>query len=182
MMSASSEVFTHRVELFTGHLRVAGEIRTFYRGRLSDILNAHEQTAINLLNARLLPTGRGADPSEARSEVISTAKPELLFAATEAASGESAAPATGGAFDRVEKIPHRIEMYLGPYRIEGNIHLIKETQLRDAMDAIRDVFIAVTDAAVTRRGESDGLRLMYPFVSVNKERIAALFPLAALPR
>ncbi|MFQ5946508.1 MAG: hypothetical protein ACE5NC_09730 [Anaerolineae bacterium] len=181
-MSAASEVFTHRVELFTGHLRVAGEIQTFYRGRLSDILNAHDQTAINLLNARLLPTGRGAEPSEALTDVISTAKREVLFAATQDALGESAAPATGGAFHRVEKIPHRIEMYLGPYRIEGNIHLIKETQLRDALDAIRDVFIAVTDTVITRRGESAGFRLEHAFVSVNKERIAALFPVAALPQ
>ncbi len=82
----------------------------------------------------------------------------------------------------MEKIPHRIEMYVGPYRIEGNIHLIRETQLRDALDAIRDVFIAVTDTLITRRGESGGFRLEYPFVSVNKDRIAALFPVAALPR
>lgn len=172
------EVVVHPVELFGSRWRIRGKLATTYHGRLSDYLNQQILEFITLQNASLSFFGDPTGTQQIRGEAITVARREILFVHPVDEPGVAPPPASSPPF-AVHKIPHRVLCYLDTHLIEGNLHLVREMKIRDALDSLRDLFLALTDATVSELGASGLMHTSYPFISVNKEHIVALLPVSS---
>lgn len=74
----------------------------------------------------------------------------------------------------MHKVPRRVLVYTGPFIAQGSIHALREGTLTQALDAMREVFIAVTGPSVLCLS-AEGLALKGGIVlALNKERMMAM--------
>lgn len=159
----------HEVVAYTDHLEVRGEVRALPPRRLLDLLNAAQMPYLTIENAALMPLSRWGDsePSTAKSVVVNKAEIAFVWLVREA---QVEAPE----FVTVHKVPRQVMVYLGPFVAHGIIHIIREQTISQALDAIRDQFIAITSPSLVCL-TVDGLTLKGGIVlCLNRERIMAV--------
>lgn len=70
----------------------------------------------------------------------------------------------------------RCVMVAGTWRIEGDVHVLEGSRLTDSMNSKAKDFIAVTEAQVYD-ASTGKLLFSPPYVAVNRESIAVIFPI-----
>jgi hypothetical protein len=123
---------------------VQGSMTTRVR-RLTDILNEPDLTQLVLQDARFLEFGSRAVFAEGAAAHIPIG--EILFV-------HSSSPTEGNAAMKMPKKPVEATLLLPPFTIEGTIYLAYESELRIALSAHMDRFIAVTDARYSAYGSA----------------------------
>lgn len=73
-------------------------------------------------------------------------------------------------FDHVEKAKQLMLVFAPPFRILGNIYIIKDADLSVALPKLFESFLAMTEAAIVRDG-GNGLSWDNTFIVVNGQRI-----------
>ena len=68
----------------------------------------------------------------------------------------------------------RVVLYIGEWRVEGDLHVLVESRLTDALNARLRDFLALTDATIYHAvtGEKIAER---PFLDVNREGITIIY-------
>ncbi|MDH4208564.1 MAG: hypothetical protein OEV76_06805 [Anaerolineae bacterium] len=159
----------HEVVAYTGHLEVRGEVRAVPPRRLLDVLNTTQTPYLTIENAAVMPLSRWgqSEPSAAQSVVLNKAEITFVWLIRESRVEVSE-------FVTVHKVPRQVIAYFGPFVAEGTIHVIREYTLSQALDAIREQFVAITSPSVVCL-TVDGLTLKGGIVlCLNKERIVAV--------
>ena len=72
----------------------------------------------------------------------------------------------GGEFITVQKVARPVTAYLGPFVIRGEMHAIQEVTLLQALDAVTEDFIALT--------EPSAVSVTSPWLSLKEGGIAAV--------
>jgi len=138
--------------------------------RLSDVLNHVAAGYLPVLDAELMPHGAREWPrAQARLYVN---KADLLFVHPTADSPLPSAP--HGLV--VSKLRAPVGLYLGEYRLEGIVHLADRVPWEQFLSVLRDRFLAITDASITRVTTGEPIEST-GFVVVNREHVSALYPL-----
>ena len=159
----------HEVLAYTDQLEVRGEVRALPPRRLLDVLNGVQTPYLTIENASVMPLSRWgkSQPSAARSVVLNKAEIAFVWLVQETRVETSD-------FVTVYKVPRQVILYSGPFVAHGVIHIIRERTLTQAMDAIREQFIAITSPSVVCLAV-DGLTLKGSIVlCLNKDRIMAV--------
>ncbi|MDP3046291.1 MAG: hypothetical protein Q8O07_02320 [Chloroflexota bacterium] len=77
----------------------------------------------------------------------------------------------------VQKLPHQVTLNAPPFTIQGSLHLLRETSLRDALLSLRQQFLPITSAEAIYL--PTGQRFSGSIMIVNRIRIEAFFPSAS---
>jgi hypothetical protein len=115
---------------------VQGSVTTRVK-RLTDILNEPDLTQLVLQDARFIELG--SRQIIAKGESVHIPLGEILFV-------HSSSPTEGNAAMKMPKQPVEATLLLPPFMIEGTIYLAYESELRIALSAHMDRFMAVTNA------------------------------------
>lgn len=170
---APSQVNTLGFWFATEHRWLRGRIHTVHR-RLIDALNAEADQVILVENAAPhdLNFRQRRDPA-ARAGV---AIPNVLFCVPIEDAETPAASRDPHAW--VLKTPERVELGVGPFEIDGILHLPEGSRLQDTLGVIRHSFLALTEVEVRR---TDGPRTAqrYPVAIVNGRRVEYVIPAAS---
>lgn len=70
----------------------------------------------------------------------------------------------------------RCMMVTGPWRIEGDVHVLSGSRLTDTLNSKANDFLAVTEATVYDI-ESGKQLFRPPYIAVNRTTISAVFPI-----
>jgi hypothetical protein len=70
----------------------------------------------------------------------------------------------------------RVMIVMGGFRVEGDIHLLVGSRLTDALNSKAKDFFALTSAQI-RRLDDDAVLYAPEYLAINREAIAAIFPL-----
>lgn len=159
----------HEVVAYTDHLEVRGEVSAMPPRRLVDVLNNPQTPYLIIEKASVMPLSRWgvSQPSIAENVVLNRDQIAFvwLLRETQVASDH---------FVTVHKVPRRAIVYIGPFVVQGTLHIIRERTLSQALDAIREQFIALTDPSavclsVDRLAPRGGI-----VCCLNRERIMAV--------
>lgn len=157
--------------LFTLTTHITGEIRMRQR-RLTDYLASLEEQFIIVEHARLeVLIDRQSAPRSAPFAQIN--REAIVFAMPYAGEG----PADDAEQRRavvVAKVPKKVAVSAPPFIIHGDMHLLRETNIRDALLAVRSAFLPLTNAEAVYSPASQ--RFASPILMVNRMRIEALYP------
>ncbi len=156
--------------LYTDSYVIRGTLATFHR-RLSDILNLAEDEFLVLSDAVLEPLGGRLDRHTAPQAQVNLAA--VLFAI----ASDSATPLPEL---RTPKIAESTLISIPPFSVTGNIHLLPERAVREALQELQGRFIPVTDATFW----SDVLNespVTVPMLAVNHARAQILSPYEGSP-
>jgi hypothetical protein len=138
--------------------------------RLSDVLNQAAASYLPVHDAELMPSGAREWPRPRARLYVN--KADLLFVHPTADSPLPAAPA--GLI--VSKLRAPVGLYVGEYRLEGIVHLADRVPWEQFLSVIRDRFLAITEASITRVTTGETVESA-GFVAVNREHVSALYPL-----
>lgn len=159
----------HEIIAYTDLLEVRGEVNAWPPRRILDVLNGEQTPYLTVEQASIIPLSQWGKGQPATVESIVLNKSEIILVwlvrETTVQAPESAT---------VHKVPRRVIIYAGPFVAQGNIHALREGTLTQAIDAMREVFIAVTDPSVLCLSAA-GLALKGGIVlGLNKERMMAM--------
>ncbi len=152
--------------LYTDTYVIRGALRTMAR-RLTDALNTAEEGFFVLEDVTFETHGAGATTERAGYAQVNLAT--VLFAHEPGDSIETLPEL------RTVKVTERALVSQPPFRIVGNIHVLPERSLRDALQELVGRFVPVTDATYW----SDALaipRTSVPMLAFNHERSQILAP------
>ena len=163
-----------RTAVFTVDSYVVGDISAQH-GRLSDTLNNLDQDYLILENVEFGPLQ--ADQGEAcHSPYVELSRGSIILAVPQ--TGKSAAVVKDDLERKrwlwVLKHPHAVFLSVPPFAVRGRLHLLKETQLRDAVLSTRVAFLAVTDAEAIHL--PSGERIKGETMLVSRARLAFFCP------
>jgi hypothetical protein len=79
--------------------------------------------------------------------------------------------------DLVERAKYELLVFSAPFRILGNVHLVKDADLKIALPRLFETFLAMTETKVIHEDDSD-LVWETDFVVVNGGRIEMVSPSA----
>jgi hypothetical protein len=122
--------------LVTDRLVIQGSMLTRVR-RLADLVNEPDTPHLVLQNATFMEVGSRRVVAQGVAAQVRLS--DVLFAHT---NGQM----ESGSTMRMPKQPVRATLLLPPFTVEGTIHLPYESELRIALDAFGDRFVAVTGA------------------------------------
>ena len=133
----------HDIVAYTDQLEVRGEVRAWPPRRILDVLNSKQTPYLTVGDASIMPLSRWgkAQPASAQAIVLNKAEIVLvwLIRETEVLASE---------FATVHKVPQRVIAYAGSFVVQGTMHIIREATLSQALDAVSDQFVALTDPSV----------------------------------
>lgn len=159
----------HHIVAYTDQLEVSGEVRALPPRRLADLLNNLQTPYLLVEKASVMPLRRWgrAQPSTADTVVLN--KSEIAFVwlvrETQVEADELVT---------VHKVPQQVIIYSGPFVVQGTMHTVRERTLGQALDAVREQFIALTSPSVLCLSV-DRLALRGAIVCcINKDRIMAV--------
>lgn len=115
------------------------------RRRLGDVLNRDESTGVAVFDDVAVDDGdadSGAGGQRAPFAAVNLAN--VLFAIP-IEEGARSAP---DYHDWVRKRPERVQVAVGPFRIEGELYVVEDGRLRDVVALARPQFIALARATV----------------------------------
>ncbi len=163
--------FLVSVGLFTLTTHITGDIRMRQR-RLTDYLDSLEEQFIMVERARLevLTDGRSAPLTAPFAQVNREA---LVFAIPYAGEGP-ADDADQRRMVMITKVPRRVSVSAPPFVVSGDMHLLRETSIRDALLAVRQAFLPLTNAEAVYVPTNQ--RYAAPILVVNRTRMEAFYP------
>jgi len=130
----------YEVALYSDSHEMKGTLVTRPPRRFLDILNDQFRLILSLTEAsiRLLAGEPGTRPLAVPSLIVNKEGIIMawLFEETKVSSAE---------FITVHKVARPVTAYVGPFVIRGQMHAIKEATLLQALDAVREDFIALTE-------------------------------------
>ena len=158
------------VEIVTQDYSIVARCRALNeRLRLIDLLNNPEMTHLQLADVRV----RQLLTSQ---EVIAAEGPFFIDKQSVVMGRSLATPEAEARrnelhrLDHVEKTKQRMVVFAPPFRIVGNIQLVKEADLTIALPKLFESFLAVTEARTIHEGES-GPAWDDEFIVVNGRHI-----------
>ena len=159
----------HEIVAYTDRLEVRGEVHAWPPRRILDVLNNTQTPYLTVEQASVLPLSRWgrAQPTITESIVLNKAEIALvwLIKETEVESSE---------FATVYKVPQRVVAYIGPFVAQGTMHILRDTTLSQALDAVREQWFALTDPSVLCLSVAELTLAGGLVLSVNKDRVMAL--------
>lgn len=157
--------------LFTATMQITCEIR-MRQQRLTDYMSAIEEQFFTVEKARLEELlSPGAPPRSLPFAQIN--RDSLLFAIP--LGGETAVEATDQRrLVTVTKLPRRVVLQVPPFRIQGDMHLLRETGMRDALLASRQTYLPLTNAEAVFL--PTGRRFPAGTIIVSRNRIELFAP------
>jgi hypothetical protein len=156
--------------IFTLTTAIACELRVRQR-RLTDYLNTADDHFFMVEKARF--SALAAVSSSARTAPYAQLnRDSVVFAIPY--SGEAADEEETKRLVMVQKLPHQVILNAPPFTIEGVMHLLKETSLRDALLSMRQQFLPLTSAHAIYM--PTGQRFSAGIIIVNRNRIEAFIP------
>ena len=164
-MAFEGPLRTVPMTLYTEQLIVRGAIET-RQHRVTDILNEADQPFLVLEEVSLEELGSGEVATRADYAQVNLAS--ILFAV----SLQAVEPIREL---RTPKVSERALVSIPPFRVIGNVHLLPELSLRDAVGGPRMPFVPVTDA-VFWSDRLGGGRQSAAMVAVNQARVQILAP------
>jgi hypothetical protein len=133
----------HQVVAYTDRLEVRGEVRAWPPRRILDVLNNRQTSFLTMHQTSVMPLSRWGTSPPAALETIALNKERLLLVwLVEETKVEAAEFAT------VYKVPERVVAYLGPFVVQGTMHIVRESTVSQSLDGTRDQFIALTDPSL----------------------------------
>jgi hypothetical protein len=162
------------VEVITKSYATTGNCRGLSeRLRLIDLLNNPEITHLQLtdVKVRLLPnateivTGRGPIFIDKKSVILGRS----LTSPEDEARREEA-----HRFDHVQKEKELMLVFASPYRILGNVYLVKDADPSIALPKLFEGFLAMTEVKTVQDGEG-GVEWDDEFVAVNGRNIDMVY-------
>ena len=153
------------ITLYTDVFVVRGKLPTRQR-RLSDILNETEHDFIVLQDVIIDEFGSRSQPIQSEFAQVNLAT--VLFGV-----GDTVVEALPEL--RTKKIPEQALISVPPFRITGQIHLLPERDLREALGELTGRFLPVTQATYWSElvGEA---KQTAPMVAINHSRAQILAP------
>ncbi|MGA2285528.1 MAG: hypothetical protein ABSG55_04585 [Dehalococcoidia bacterium] len=142
--------------------------------RLIDLLNVPKMTHLQLTDAKV------REFSESR-EVVSTKglflieRDSVVFGRSLESPEEEARRRETRRIDFVEKAAHRMLVFASPFRVTGNLHIIREADLSVALPRLFEGFLAITDASVVHEAAS-GVAWESRFIAVNGRYVEMVCP------
>jgi hypothetical protein len=133
----------HDIVAYTDQLEVRGEVRAWPPRRILDVLNSRQTPYLTVDNASVMPLSRWGKAQAASAQAIVLNKAEIILVWL---VRETAVEASE--FATVHKVPQRVIAYAGSFVAQGTMHMIREATLSQALDAVSDQFIALTDPSV----------------------------------
>jgi hypothetical protein len=160
---------SHDIVAYTDQLEVSGQVSAFPPRRLLDLLNNPQTPYLIIEKASVLPLARWGESSPSTAENVVLNKSEIAFVwlvrETQVEVDE---------FVTVHKVPQQVIIYTGPFVAQGILHIIRERTISQALDAVREPFVALTNPSVLCLSV-DRLALRGAIVCcVNKDRIMAV--------
>lgn len=154
----------------TNNRWLRGRLQTTHR-RLIDVLN-NEQDEM-LLVSHVAPHNERFRARRESAVRAGVAVANILFCVP--IEDEETPPAPRDTHAWVAKVPERVELGVGPFEIEGCLHLPEGTVLEDTLGIVRSRFLALTDVVV-RRADDAAPAQRYPVVVVNGRRVDYVMP------
>ena len=160
----------------TPNLIIQGSVRTRLQ-RLTDVVNEPDMDHLVLFDATFFEVG-------SRRVVVSSSISQIQFA--DMLFLHTSGPTESVQEMRTSKQPTRAILLAPPFTIEGQIHLPMEEELQQAVDSLRDRFMAVTSAKYWAYGVAESPNQVDLLV-VNRARAHVAIPVgtewrgAALP-
>lgn len=169
------ETVTRQLEVYTPNHKINGTLALFASHRLSDVLNAKEQTVVTLKDATISLLA-GEECLAVQAESVTLNKSEMILAySLEEPKAEQPEPARSDLV-YIRKKAHQVCLIAAGFLIRGKVHLIEELKIQEMLDTHREDFLAVTDASLSLLANAEVPLLQRNFVSVNKHRVAAFYP------
>jgi hypothetical protein len=156
--------------IFTLTTAIKCELRVRQR-RLTDYLNAADESFFMVEQAQI--SALAASAASARSVSFAQLNRDAVVFAIPY-SGEASDEEEQKRLVMVQKLPHQVTLNAPPFTIQGTLHLLKETSLRDALLSMRQQFLPLTSAHAIYM--PTGQRFSAGIIIVNRIRIEAFFP------
>jgi hypothetical protein len=139
-----SELYTHRIEIYTASLLIAGSYDlTIYR-RVSDAINGEQRHYIPLRDATIAPLERPQQAQRVPSLLVD--RSEALLVATVA---EAAPPAD---YPREEQLRGVVSitamLFTAAFVVRATLHKRPDLQLAEALERITDDFVPLRNVQV----------------------------------
>lgn len=159
----------HEIAVYTDRLEVRGEVTAWPPRRILDLMNATQTPYLTVERASIMPLSRWgkAQPSVAESVVLNKDEIILVWLIRETEVESTELPS-------VHKVPRSVLAYAGPFVAQGDIHIIREATLSQAMDTMSDTFIALTNPSVYCLTVPGLILKEGIIVGLNKERVMAM--------
>ncbi len=157
------------IAVYTDLLEIRGEVRAWPPRRILDVLNGTQTPYLTVEQAAVIPLSRWgkAEPTAVESLVLNKEEIILVWLIRETKIETTE-------FTTVHKIAQQVLAYAGPFIVRGDLHTLREATLSQALDAIREKFIALTDPSVYCL-TVPGLTLKGGIVlGLNKDRVTAM--------
>jgi hypothetical protein len=116
--------------------------------RLVDLLNNPEVSHLQLFEAKVRGLA-GSGEVMATEGYMFVDKMRMVFASTVESPEEVARRQKAHEIDRVEKDRYNVLVFAAPFRITGNVHVVRGADPRAALPRLFNNFLAVTEASVT---------------------------------
>lgn len=134
---------THEIAVYTDQLEVKGEITAWPPRRVLDVLNNKQAPFLTVEQASIVPLSRWGKAQPTAVQDIVLNKREIVFVwpirEEKVESSE---------FVTVHKVPREVLAYAGSFIFQGTMHMIREANLSDAWDIIKEDFLALTNPSV----------------------------------
>ncbi len=151
--------------LFTDAFVIKGNIRT-RQGRITDVLNGSDEDFIVLEDAIV-------DEFGTRSQAVRTEYAQVNLDAVLFVVSDTTVEARPDL--RTMKVPEQAMISIPPFRIIGQIHLLAERDLHEALSELRGRFVPVTNATFWSDTVGEA-RTSAPMVAFNHHRAQILAP------
>ena len=169
-MTADSGSTLAAVEIVTEGYSITGDCRGLGEHlRLVDLLNNPEITHLQLADIKIrrlignveIMTGKGP---------IFIGKDSVILGRSLASAEEEARRNEVHRFDFVQKDKQLMIVFVPPFRVQGNVHMIKEADFSVALPKLFEGFLAMTEVSTIHEGQGD-LKWDDQFVVVNGQKM-----------
>jgi hypothetical protein len=169
-----SEVYTHRIEIYTASLVIAGAYDLAIYRRVSDAINGEQRHYIPLRDATIAPLERPQQVQRVPSLLAD--RGEALLVATVA---EAAPPAD---YLREEQlrgvVPITAKLFTAAFVVRATLHKRPDLPLAEALERITDDFVPLRNVQVFPL-LGGFAPIQRDFAAIARTRIVALYPVDA---
>jgi hypothetical protein len=171
-----SDIYTHRIEIYTTTLVIAGSYdQTIYR-RVSDAINGEQRQYIPLRDATIAPLERSQQAQRLPNLLV--ARSEVLLVTMLA---EATPPSDYPREEQVRGVVPITAMFFTPaFVVRGMFHKRPDLSLHDAIERLADEFVPLRTIQVFPL-LSGFPPLQRDFAALGRARIVALYQLAEAP-
>jgi len=158
------------VEIITKGYAVIGDCRGLGEHlRLVDLLNNPEVTHLQLSDVKVRQLLSDAEIIASDGPLFID-KDSVILGRSLASAEDEARRNAAHSLDYVQKDKQLMVVFAPPFRIQGNIYMIKEADFSIALPKLFESFLAMTEVSTTHEGRSD-LKWDDQFVVVNGRSI-----------